>query len=181
MKIIVCHNSNLVAKQCHTFIENKNLKQLLKNFLLLICCFFYCSSQAQEKKVAPTSKQLFLEIAKQDSALFVAYNNRDIEKMKTFFTEDLEWYQDNGGLLNFTAVMSNFENIFSRPYRLVRTLVKGTLEVHPIKGFGAIEIGSHQFTHTENGKEETGTFKFLMLWKQTAKGWQISRVFSYDH
>lgn len=153
-----------------------------KSLLLLALSFaFTIIVKAQEKKVAATNTALFKTIAQLDSTLFTAYNNRDIEKMKTFFTEDLEWYQDNGGLLNFETVIKNFSEIFNRPYKLTRTLVKGSLEVHPIKDFGAIEVGSHKFSHIENGKKETGTFKFLMLWKQTDKGWKISRVFSYDH
>lgn len=153
-----------------------------KCLLIVVLCFAFTTIvNAQEKKVAVTSTALFKTIAKLDSVLFTAYNNRDIEKMKTLFTEDLEWYQDNGGLLNFETVIKNFSEIFSRPYKLTRTLVKGTLEVHPIKDFGAIEMGSHKFSHIENGKKETGTFKFLMLWKQTDNGWKISRVFSFDH
>ena len=60
-------------------------------------------------------------------------------------------------------------------------MVKGTLEVHPIKDYGAIETGSHQFKHFENGKEEIGIFKFLMIWKKETDGWKVSKVVSYDH
>jgi hypothetical protein len=56
-----------------------------------------------------------------------------------------------------------------------------TLEVHPIKGYGAIEIGSHRFSHGENGKDVSGTFKFMMVWKEENGNWRISRVVSYDH
>jgi hypothetical protein len=33
----------------------------------------------------------------------------------------------------------------------------------------------------ENGKEEIGTFKFLMIWQKKRQQWKISRVVSYDH
>ena len=65
--------------------------------------------------------------------------------------------------------------------KLTRKLVKGSLEVHPIKDYGAIEIGVHEFRHVENGKEEIGTFKFLMIWHKKDNQWKISRVISYDH
>jgi hypothetical protein len=147
-------------------------------FILLLCAeVVFC----QEKKVAATPKELQEEIARMDSLLFGAYNARNLEKLKSWFTNDLEWYQDNGGLLSLQMVMTNFDGIFKRDYILTRTLVKGTMEVHPIKEFGAIETGSHQFRHMENGKEEIGTFKFLMIWKKGEKGWQVSRVVSYDH
>jgi ketosteroid isomerase-like protein len=149
----------------------------------LACCIVLLSVPgfSQEKKVAATSEVLQRELEKMDSLLFGAYNARNIEKLKSYFTEDLEWYQDNGGLLSFQTVLNNFEGLFKRDYILTRTLVKGSMKVHPIKDFGAIQTGSHQFSHTENGKLEVGTFKFLMIWKKGDKGWQVSRVVSYDH
>ncbi len=101
--------------------------------------------------------------------------------MKTYFTKDLEWYQDNGGLIHFDKVFENFQSIFNRDYTLKRSLIKESLEVHPIQGYGAIEIGMHQFSHIENGKLEVGTFKFLMIWKNENGNWKIARVISYDH
>lgn len=136
---------------------------------------------AQEKKVAQTSKELFNEIATMDSVMFEAFNIQNMEKFKALFTEDLEWYQDNGGLIPYKMVFENFANNFKKDYKLTRQLLKETLEVHPIKDYGAIEIGTHQFRHIENGKEETGTFKFIMIWQKRDNQWRISRVISYDH
>ena len=136
---------------------------------------------AQENKVAPTPQELYNEIAKMDSIMFAAFNARDMDKFKSLFTQDLEWFQDNDGLIPYETVFKNFSNTFKRPYKLTRELVPGSLEVHPIKNYGAIEIGVHRFRHIENGKEEVGTFKFLMIWQNTAGKWRISRVISYDH
>ena|SRR5436190_10174399 len=136
---------------------------------------------AQEKKVAQTSKELFNEIAYMDSIMFAAFNTQNMNEFKPLFTEDLEWYQDNGGLIPYNTVFENFENTFKKEYKLTRQLVKSSLEVHPIKDYGAIEIGVHQFRHIENGKEEIGTFKFLMIWQKKNDQWRISRVISYDH
>jgi hypothetical protein len=139
------------------------------------------NSYAQEKKVAPTSQTLFQEIAQMDSLMFDAFNRQDLKTFKDLFTVDLEWFQDNDGLVPYETVFKNFENTFKREYKLTRELVKGSLEVYPIKNYGAIEIGEHQFKHIENGKQEIGTFKFLMIWKFDNKQWKISRVISYDH
>ena len=149
--------------------------------ILLITLSFITQTIAQEKKVAPTTQKLFEEIAHMDSVMFDAFNTQNMEKFKLLFTEDLEWYQDNGGLIPYKTVFENFENTFKKEFKLTRQLVKGSLEVHPIKNYGAIEIGLHQFRHIENGKEEIGTFKFLMIWRETDGQWQISRVISYDH
>src|SRR6478609_6521193 len=98
---------------------------------------------AQEKKVAPTSQELFNEIAAMDTVLFDAFNAKDMAKFKPLFTEDLEWYQDNGGKLSYETVVTNFDKMFQSENKPTRQLVKGSLEVHPIKDFGAIEIGIH--------------------------------------
>jgi len=153
----------------------------INTFLICLLCFGITYSEAQEKKVAPTSPELYNEIAAMDTLLFDAFNAKDMTKFKPLFTEDLEWYQDNGGLLSYETVFINFEKMFKNENKLTRQLVKGSLEVHPIKDFGAIEIGVHQFRHMENGKEEIGTFKFVMIWKKENNHWKLSRVISYDH
>ena len=157
----------------------------MKNLILLLLTFTICKSgfaQIQDEiKVETTQTALFNEIANLDSSLFEAYNSKNLDLMKTYFTKDLEWYQDNGGLIDFEKVFSNFQSIFNRDYDLKRNLIKESLEVHPIEGYGAIEIGKHQFKHIENGKLEIGTFKFLMIWKNDNGNWKISRVISYDH
>jgi ketosteroid isomerase-like protein len=144
--------------------------------LLLANCI-----NAQEKKVAATSKELYNEIAIADSILFGYFNTKDFEKFKAMFTADLEWFQDNGGLITRKKVFENFKNAFGNVNKLTRQLVAGSLEVHPLKNYGAIEIGVHQFKHIENGKEEIGTFKFLMIWQKKNEQWKIARVVSYDH
>jgi len=155
------------------------LHPMLHTFLLSM--LITISVSAQEKKVAPTSFELFKEIERADSIMFEAFNRQDMTTFKAMFTEDLEWFQDNGGLIPYKTVFENFGNTFNNENKLRRTLVKGSLEVHPIKDYGAIQIGSHQFRHLENGKEEVGTFKFLMIWQKKDGKWKISRVVSYDH
>ena len=155
------------------------IKPLLYAFLISLLVTI--SVSAQEKKVAPTILELYKEIERADSILFQAFNRQDMATFKAMFTKDLEWFQDNGGLIPYKTVFENFGNTFKNENKLSRVLVKGSLEVHPIKDYGAIQIGSHQFRHFENGKEEVGTFKFLMIWNKKDGQWKISRVVSYDH
>jgi ketosteroid isomerase-like protein len=116
-----------------------------------------------------------------DSLVFNAYNKQDLATFKSLFTDDLEWFQDNGGLIPAKIIFENIEANFKKEFKLTRQLVAGSLEVHPIKDYGAIEIGTHRFRHMENGKEEIATFKFLMIWKRMGDNWKIARVVSYDH
>jgi ketosteroid isomerase-like protein len=60
-------------------------------------------------------------------------------------------------------------------------MLRETLEVYPIPGYGAMEIGQHRFTHTENGKTETADFKFVHVWKKAGGQWRVTRVVSYGH
>jgi hypothetical protein len=124
---------------------------------------------------------LYNVIQLQDSLLFAAYNDHDLNKIKTFFTSDLEFYHDKGGLTNYIQNMEGFKSNFEKNNGIRRELVPGSLEVYPVKEFGAMEIGEHKFCHAENGKQDCGTFKFAMVWKKTPEGWKISRVLSYGH
>ena len=155
-----------------------NLNKIVFKLILILFCF---KTVAQEKKIAATSKELYKQVAHLDSLVFNAFNNRDMATFKPYFSDDLEWFQDNDGLVPYKTVFENFDNTFHKEWKLKRELVKGSLEIHPIKNYGAIEIGIHKFTHIENGKEETGTFKFLMIWQNKNGEWKISRVVSYDH
>ena len=143
------------------------------------------STNAQSKNNDLAHKELYNQIAHLDSVLFNAFNTQNVEIMRKMFSEDLEWFQDNGGLLPYSTVMNNFQAMFERfkslntPIR--RDLIEGSLEVHPIKDYGAIHIGKHTFCHLENGKNDCGTFKFLMIWQKKDGVWKISRVVSYDH
>lgn len=125
--------------------------------------------------------ELHSEIASADSALFTAFNQRDITRFRSHFSRDLEFYQDNEGVENYAQTMKDFGKMFGQPAPIRRELVPGSLEVYPIKDYGAIEVGRHRFCHVENGKNDCGTFSFVHIWRRTKAGWKVSRVVSYGH
>jgi|SRR5579871_2283329 len=125
--------------------------------------------------------ELYNTIAHMDSVLFNAYNAHDVNEIKKYFTDDLEFYHDKGGLSNYTDNIKGFTQVFQDNKDIRRDLVQGTLEVYPVKNFGAMEIGEHRFCHTENGQQICGTFKFAMIWQLKNGEWKISRVISYGH
>lgn len=135
----------------------------------------------QVSKMASTSQKLYNEIVRMDNLLFAAFNTQNLDELKIFFTDDLEFYQDNEGLASYSQTIKDFKAMFEQNLKIKRELVKGSLEVYPIKDYGAIEIGVHKFCHIENGKDDCGTFKFTHVWQRTATGWKISRVISYGH
>jgi hypothetical protein len=148
-------------------------------FLILFCLpFIFTHAQT---KSSIENKVLYAEIAHMDSALFNAFNTRDIDKLKTFFSKELEVYQDNTGLRNYTQTVESFTELFKKEYVLKRELIKQSMEVYPVKDFGAIQTGQHTFCHTENGKLECGTFKFVHIWEKKDGSWKIKRLITYDH
>lgn len=118
-----------------------------------------------------------------DSALFAAFNAHDAASLGTWFTSDLEFYHDKTGLAGYDSTMAGFVRLFTQPATadMRRELVPGTLDVYPLGDFGLLEICQHRFCHTENGKEECGTFKNIMIWRQEGTSYKVSRVISYDH
>lgn len=152
--------------------------------ILLICCLLFsliAKSAAQASQQKPGHGELYGELYTMDSLLFRAFNTRDLASLRTYFSTDLELYQDNVGVRNYEQAMEAFKGLFSREYILTRELVKGSMEVYPIKDFGAIQAGLHTFSHVENGKLEKGTFKFMHVWEKTKTGWKIKRLITYDH
>lgn len=138
-------------------------------------------ANAQSNQDSLTNVDLYKEIARMDSILFNAFNTRDIDKFKTLFTEDLEFFHDKGGLTNYEHTVGFLQSTAKLNNQLRRELVKGSLEVFPIPGYGAMEIGAHTFCHVENGKQDCGTFKFVQIWQNKNGEWKISRVVSYGH
>lgn len=134
-----------------------------------------------ESPAASSSQQLYDEVKLLDAVLSEAFNKHDMSKLKSLFSDDLEFYQDNEGLVRYEQTMKDFESMFAQGNNMTRELIGNTLEVYPVKDYGAIEIGAHRFCHDENGKNECGTFRFLHIWKKTDGEWKISRVISYSH
>jgi hypothetical protein len=151
--------------------------------LFLLAAMVVAGLRSNAQSVQPTvgHQELYQEIAKQDSLLFNAFNTRDIDLFKTMFTEDLEFYHDKGGLTGYEHTIDFLKTTAQGNNQLKRELVKGSLEVYPIPGYGAMEIGMHRFCHLDNGKQSCGTFKFVHIWQKKDNQWKITRVISYDH
>lgn len=136
---------------------------------------------AQSRKSSAPPDELFRTIASLDGAVFDAYNRCDVEKFGTFFTDDLEFYHDQAGLTRSrqSAAQAVKNNICGK---VRRELVPGTLEVYPLHGYGAVEIGVHRFYHPNvEQTEPVGEAKFIHLWQNKDGAWKITRVISYDH
>jgi hypothetical protein len=130
---------------------------------------------------AQTSGPLFDEISRLDSLQFGAFNTRNLDQLMGYFDKDLEFYQDNTGVRNYDQTKQAFGVVFKLNYILTRKLIPGTMEVYPIKDFGAIETAQHTFSHVENGQLQVGTFKYMQIWQKKDGVWRVIREISYGH
>lgn len=145
----------------------------------LIGMLFTTVSMAQTK-LPDSEAELYRQIAHEDSILFEAYNTCNLEKFATYFTEDVEFYHDKGGLsTSKKELIEALRNNICGKVR--RELVKGSLEVYPINNYGAVEIGNHRFYSKQDGKDVVGIAKFVHLWQLQPDGWKVMRVISFDH
>jgi hypothetical protein len=124
---------------------------------------------------------LFQTIQRLDTELFAAYNNCDLAKLGMMVSSDLEFYHDQTGLSVGRQVFLDAiqKNICGK---VQRSLVAGSLEVYPLKGFGAVEIGVHRFHHIgQKDTEGVGEAKFVHIWQNKDGVWNVTRVISFDH
>jgi ketosteroid isomerase-like protein len=127
------------------------------------------------------SGDLYRAIAAADAAAFGAFNRCELDKFSAYFTDDVEFYHDRDGLsLGKVKVLESTRmNVCGK---MTRELVPESLEVYPLPGYGALEIGTHRFHHTgHDDSEPVGQGKFVHIWKNTNGQWQMTRVISYDH
>ena len=157
------------------------MKQIVFLAVILTAAVFPIAAQQANVSPGANSRELFDAIAQADGKISNAVNGHAVEVLMAMFTDDLEFYHDKDGLTNYKQTADGFKEMFANAPDIRRDLVPGTLEVYPLKDYGAIEIGAHRFCHKENGKDDCGTFRFVMLWRKEGDAWKISRVVSYGH
>jgi ketosteroid isomerase-like protein len=151
---------------------------------VLLTLFLTVAPAVAQPAVDSKTGALFNAIQAQDKRLFDAYNSCDLKTLGDMVSEDLEFYHDQTGLSRGRQAFVDAirTNICGKTHR---ELVPGTMEVYPLKTYGAAEIGDHVFcpaaTPLTCNPKTSGMAKFTMLWQQTDAGWKLTRVISYDH
>ncbi|KJV36443.1 nuclear transport factor 2 family protein [Luteibacter yeojuensis] len=133
---------------------------------------------------APTAEgALTKTVTALDTQFFATFNTcatpGQLDKHAAMLDEHLEFYHDNGG------VTWTRKDYLERTGKNVcghfrRKLVAGSLQVYPIKDFGAIEEGDQEFCDLQTDKC-FGAAHFMLVWHQAGGGWQVTRAFSYGH
>ncbi len=148
-----------------------------------LACAPVMAAPAASSEQAADATPLFGTISALDTAVFDAFNHCSIPgrlgEHAGYFAPDVEFYHDTGGVTwSRQEMLANTEKHVCGNFR--RELVPGSLKVFPIKGFGAIEQGTHRFCQFDTGRCD-GIADFTIVWRQLDGGWQITRVLSYGH
>ena len=159
----------------------KTISSLLVITIVISACSSVKSSSAGNGyKYKPDDQKLHDTIVYLDSVFFEAYNtcNVNLEKYGSFYSDSIEFYHDKGGMMNSKQELidATRKNICGK---VTRELVKGSIEVYPIKDYGAVEIGLHKF---HNNQDKSGApsraGRFTIIWQHKNNDWKIARVIS---
>ena len=154
-----------------------NLKRCLR--VALVALWFLCSLRSNAQSNAQPDP-LFKTIQSLDNKLFDAYNHCDLTTLGAMVSDDLEFYHDQTGLsVGKTIFLAAIKrNVCGKVERI---LLPDTLEVYPLKGYGAVEIGIHRFHHPGHPEDGMGDAKFVTLWQNKDGMWKVTRTISYEH
>lgn len=146
---------------------------------------------ASPAAVSQTPPTLQDQIAEADRALFRAvFDDCNPDALAALVTDDFEFYHDKWGQTarSKDEFVKSIRGMCERQragtdFKGKRVLVEGSVEVLPMKGYGAIEMGKHRFYKVEPGKPDIPTehARFTHLWRQENGRWLLARVLSYDH
>jgi ketosteroid isomerase-like protein len=154
-----------------------------------IALALWCAT-AGPLRAQPPADDVTRAVLERDRAFWAAYNRCDVPAMSEYFTDDVEFYHDRGGItLGRAALVKALQDgLCGDPAaRTRREAVDGAVKLYPMKKgdtvYGAILAGEHLFYVTLKGKPESldGRARFADLWTVKDGVWRMSRVLSFDH
>jgi hypothetical protein len=166
-------------------LEIRLTKTLAIAALVVLTQLVACTSPPRPQPTPPPESYgpLFNTVSDLDAGAFEAFNTcanpGQLQKHAAYFSPDVEFYHDTGGVTwNRQEMLANTEKYVCGNFR--RELVPGSLRVYPIKDFGAIAQGTHRFCQFKSGTCD-GAAEFLIVWRNQSGKWAITRVLSYGH
>ncbi|ANE51605.1 nuclear transport factor 2 family protein [Flavisolibacter tropicus] len=157
----------------------RSAKYFLAAVFLIISITFQNKATAQDYKYTSRDQKLYDTIVHLDSVFFGYYNtcNVNLDKHAAFYADTLEFYHDNGGLTKSKqdVVEGIRKNVCGK---VTRELIPGSIEVYWIPGFGAIEMGVHQFRNKEEPNAKPHPARFMIFWQYRNNEFKITKVVS---
>tara|TARA_R110002167_G_scaffold266779_3_gene473564 strand:+ start:1436 stop:1927 length:492 start_codon:yes stop_codon:yes gene_type:complete len=160
----------------------KHKKPIIGCALLIIISIVSCKVQKANnpgliRPYIAADTELYREIVAMDSIFFNAYNSCDLNKQASIYSDNIEFYHDKGGLMTSKQdIMDGTEkNICGK---VTREVLKESIEVYPIKGYGAVQIGFHKFHNKQEPDATSYPSKFIIIWQNVNDSWRITKVVS---
>lgn len=155
----------------------------MARYLSLIALHLLVAGMSGIASAAEPDDALHATIAGLDHAVFDSFNHcgqpGQLDRHASYFDPAVEFYHDTGGVTwTRDAMLANTKrNVCGK---FTRQLVPGTLQVFPVKEFGAIERGQHRFCDSAS-RSCDGEADFVIVWRLRDGQWQITRVLSFAH
>ncbi|MBB4079832.1 ketosteroid isomerase-like protein [Lewinella aquimaris] len=149
----------------------------MRYLLLLLLATTLLHGQTPIPDYTPVDPELYRTILNLDKQYFDAYNSCDLTTQEVMYSDDFEFYHDRGGLATskeqlLAALKANICG------KVTRYLLPETVEVYPIPGFGAVQLGYHRFENAEEPDAPSLPSRFFVIWKQDGDNWQLHRIVS---
>jgi Domain of unknown function (DUF4440) len=168
------------------------MRRLLTTMLvLLLAPQSQARTEVNPPLLLPNGAALTEAVRAADAKLFTLFfTGCDPEQLSSMVTETLEFYHDKGGLTassgpDFVGQYAKSCEARKAPdaWRSRRELVTESLQVDPVPGFGAMEVGEHLFYERRGDGPErlVGRAGFAMVWQWTDGIWKLHRVLSFGH
>lgn len=159
-------------------IKTKYLSSLLVlGVVFLISCDLKKDQVVEIRDYVPVDIELYNSILSMDKVFFDAYNSCDLKTQAEFYSEDIEFFHDKGGLETSKQELLNSieRNICGK---VTRELIEGSVEVYPIKDYGAVQIGFHKFFNSQEPDAPSIPSKFIIIWQSVEDNWKVAKVVS---
>jgi Domain of unknown function (DUF4440) len=139
---------------------------------------------------APAPPELVALLAEKDRQLFDAVFSCKLDLLATLVADDFEFIHDkwgqtaDSGARFLDAMRENCKGQETgQNFRARRELVEGSMTVHVLNNYGAMQMGEHRFYALPPGLPDrlTEDGKFIDVWRQIEGEWKLARVISYDH
>lgn len=139
---------------------------------------------------APAPPELVATLAEKDRQLFEAVFGCKLDLLASLVADDFEFVHDKWGLTADSGakfMQSMRDNCKAQEtgqnFRARRELVEGSMTVHMLNNYGAMQMGEHRFYALQPGQPDrlTETGKFIDLWRLVDGEWKLARVISYNH
>jgi hypothetical protein len=165
----------------------------------LLASLAFCTAQAAEPVAAeirltpgaaPASPELIAALAEKDRQLFEAVFGCKLDLLASLIADDFEFVHDkwgqtaDSGSKFMQGMRANCKaQETGQNFRARRELVGGSMTVHVLNNYGAMQMGEHRFFALQPGQPDklTESGKFIDVWRQIDGEWKLARVISYDH